>query len=835
MEFSLHCEVTVNNRLEAVENCLKAGEDPNGIDDYGNAPLHCINYYDEEAFKMVELLLSYGANMLQRDRLGRLPFQHALEYANKKACQTFLDKGFSLQKADRMRNGTYEIFSNLELFQLDAIEVLQVLVDLGVDLSETLSSNGETLLHKAVESGASVETVQFLTRTGISVNSSNCLGMTPLHMLRYLDCTSNPVDKYDIEGSRHSKLIKLFLMEGYNVNNQDIFGRALLHYVISELRQSSLLQFIVSHGAELNIKDRNGVTPLHLACSWDNETNLREMVNSGCVVDIEDNNGATVFHYTVFYNNATGLKYLLNHCKPGLVSKPDKSGRSPLQWAEHFGYVQLIDLFEDYFSSLNRGLTRTKVPDVFPLKDEFSDIKKQEDVENMQSKDFSLTSNPNKTLQKLLTSPVIGQLPEISETKDVEIAVRNVMERVAAIISKACPLFTFIPEVSGSMSEGTKCGFPNEFDFLCTMVKLGEHFQQPNVESSPPMFCQLHIKPDVHLQGHEILQYVDKDNSFRNAKFVIDFSDQLNRAFLEKEIWDGIPTLAPVSVCLMGANATKITLNWHGQVYRDMLISVDIVPALHFPKFWPPNVSETALLHSKIKQRGVHVVMALHGESFFQGGEKHFRLSFSLAETAIFQALPEYIHSGYILAKAVRSTYVCPQIEPKIPTTEDQLNSSGEEQNSEMETEESTHKATELTMQVNSSISAETVISSYFLKNALYVLVNRSYEKDTNLCVQNVSEDEVMIWAKQIYDFLENCLQQENLPSFFLPNLNLLERSYDSEQHDNVFYGGLESHPMDEDLMQDLDDALEGTREAGVEHLRKPFIKMLKGIVQSNS
>ena len=186
MEFSLHCEVTLNNSLEAVENCLKAGEDPNGIDDYGNAPLHCINYYDEEAFKMVELLLSCGANMLQRDRLGRLPFQHALEYANKKACQTFLDKGFSLQKADRMRNGTYEIFSNLELFQLDAIEVLQVLVDLGVDLSETLSSNGETLLHKAVESGASVETVQFLTRTGISVNSSNCLGMTPLHMLRYL-------------------------------------------------------------------------------------------------------------------------------------------------------------------------------------------------------------------------------------------------------------------------------------------------------------------------------------------------------------------------------------------------------------------------------------------------------------------------------------------------------------------------------------------------------------------------------------------------------------------------------------------------------------------------
>lgn len=66
-----------------------------------------------------------------------------------------------------------------------------------------------------------------------------------------------------------------------------------------------------------------------------------------------------------------------------------------------------------------------------------------------------------------------------------------------------------------------------------------------------------------------------------------------------------------------------------------------------------------------------------------------------------------------------------------------------------------------------------------------------------------------------------------------MPNLNLLEKNYDSEQHERVFYGGLEFHPMDEDLMQDLDDALEGTRE-DVEHLRKPFIKMLKGIIHSS-
>ena len=835
MEFPLHSEVILNTGLEAVENCLKAGEDPNKRDDFGNAPLHCISFSDDEAYRMVQLLLNYGADMFSRDGIGRLPFEHALEHANKKACQTFVDRGFSLQKPDRMRNGTYELLHSLELFQSDAVEVLQVLVDLGVDLSTTLSSTGETLLHKAVETGASLETVQFLISTGISVNSSNSLGMTPLHMLRYLDC-SNPTDKYDEEKSRHSKLVKLFVMEGHKINSQDIFGRALVHYVISEMRQSSFLQFFVRHGADLSIKDRNGVTPLHLACSWDNTANLRELIGNGCVVDIEDKNGATVLHYAVFYNNAIALKCLLNRCESCLVSKPDNSGKTPIHWARYFGYVQLIDILEDYFLCLDNGFQRGELPDFFPLKDEFNDIKKQEDVEKMQSKDFSLNGHPNRTLKKLLTSPVIGRLQVIPESQEIKFAVNKVIQRVAGIVSKAYPLFTFVPEISGSVSEGTKCGFPDEFDFLCTMVKLGKHFQEPNMESSPPMFCQLQLKPDLHLSAsHEIMQYVDENNSLRSAKLINDFSGQLNQAFFEEEIWNDLPSLAPVSVCVMGANATKITLKWSGQVYRDLLISVDLVPAVHFPLFWPPNICETPLLHPKLKEKGVHVVMALHGECFFKHGEKHFRLSFSTAETAIFQALPEHVRSSYILAKAVRSTYVCSKIAPGIQTMQELPSSSDEERNNESDAEQSSHKETEVAVNLpeDNNVWADKVISSYFLKNALYLLVDKSCQKEIDLDIQNTSEDQVIAWGKAIYDFLDDCLEQGNLPSFFMPNLNLLEKNYDSEQHEKVFYGGLEFHPMDEDLMQDLDDALEGTRE-DLEHLRKPFIKMLKGIIHSS-
>ena len=823
MEFPLHCEVTLNSSLETVENCLKGGEDPNSRDDNGSTPLHCVNYYDEEAYKMVQLLLNYGADLLCRDGLGRLPFQHALDHANTKACQTFIDWGFSLQKSDRMLNGIFELLNNIELFQPDAIEVLQVLVDLGVDLTATLSSRGETLLHKAIETGASIETTQFLIRSGISVNCTDSLGMTPLHMMWFLHCS--PLDRDNAEKSRHSQFVKLFVNEGYNVNSQDIFGRALLHYLVAELRQRSLLQFITSHGANVNIKNRNGVAPVHLACSLKNTSNLEEMIeNDNCLVDSEDNSGATVFQYTVFNNNHAALKYLLTKCDSCLASKPDHSGRTPLQWAKYFGYEQLINLLQNYFQSVNRDLERESLPNVFPLNDECDHIKTQEEVENMQSEDFCLNDDPNRSLQKLLKSPVIGKLPEIAETSEVKLAVSKVIERVAGKVSKTFPLFTFKPEISGSVSEGTKCGFPDEFDFLCTMVKLCECFQEPNVASSPPMFCQLKIKPDFCLPDHKILQYVDKDNSLRSAKLINDFSDQLTRAFLERDIWEDVLTLVPVSICLMAANATKITLKWHGHVYKDLLINVDIVPALHFPSFWPSNVSETALLNSQLKNKGIHVVMALHGERFLKSGEKHFRLSFSLAETELFKSLPGHVRQGYILAKAVRSPYVCPQIVLEKPSASEVHG---------CDSEEATDMETDLTWPEDNIVAAEKVISSYFLKNALFILMNKYYHKEIELDLQNTSEDQVIIWARHIYDFIENCLEQEQLPSFFVPGINLLEKNYDSEQHEKVFFGGLEFQSMDEDLMQDLDEALEGTT-TDVRHSRKPFVKMLKGILQSH-
>lgn len=47
---------------------------------------------------------------------------------------------------------------------------------------------------------------------------------------------------------------------------------------------------------------------------------------------------------------------------------------------------------------------------------------------------------------------------------------------MVGIVLKVYFLFTFVFEIFGSVSEGIKCGFFDEFDFLCIMVKFGEYF-----------------------------------------------------------------------------------------------------------------------------------------------------------------------------------------------------------------------------------------------------------------------------------------------------------------------------------------------------------------------
>ncbi|MGH1334979.1 MAG: ankyrin repeat domain-containing protein [Aureispira sp.] len=79
------------------------------------------------------------------------------------------------------------------------------------------------------------------------------------------------------------------------VNAQDKYGFTALHNVMCEEQRETVL-YLLEKGAVVNIKNEDGITPLHLACTQENAALL---IQAGAEVNIRSNQGNTPLHILV--------------------------------------------------------------------------------------------------------------------------------------------------------------------------------------------------------------------------------------------------------------------------------------------------------------------------------------------------------------------------------------------------------------------------------------------------------------------------------------------------------------------------------------------------------
>jgi ankyrin repeat protein len=79
---------------------------------------------------------------------------------------------------------------------------------------------------------------------------------------------------------------------------------------------------MIDHGLDINAKDIQGKTPLHLAVM--NELNIVKcLVEAGCDVNVIDNEGKSVLHYAVYAHDAEAIiAYLVaNRCNRDIADE----------------------------------------------------------------------------------------------------------------------------------------------------------------------------------------------------------------------------------------------------------------------------------------------------------------------------------------------------------------------------------------------------------------------------------------------------------------------------------------------------------------------------------
>jgi len=116
------------------------------------------------------------------------------------------------------------------------------------------------------------------------------------------------------------------------INSRDVTtGRGALH-IVTERRDLTWLRYLVSKGANVNLRDDRGIAPLQLATSLGWIEGVEFLVSKDAKVDESDDTGETPLISAVHRKNTAMVRALL---KGGAdPNRADNSGRTALDYAK---------------------------------------------------------------------------------------------------------------------------------------------------------------------------------------------------------------------------------------------------------------------------------------------------------------------------------------------------------------------------------------------------------------------------------------------------------------------------------------------------------------------
>lgn len=176
-----------------------------------------------------------------------------------------------------------------------------------------------------------------------------------------------------IEASKNGDLdkVKQLIDNGVDVNEKTLCGKTpLMCASACRIWDSSFVEFLIEKGAHVNVKDEYGVTPLYVAvnnleianCLLDNGADVNNgkspllealsfksfdlaerLIEKGADVNVKDEYGMTPLHYAATHSDGFFVDLLIN--KGAKINVKANDGMAPIDFAlrqNHLNNVQLL-------------------------------------------------------------------------------------------------------------------------------------------------------------------------------------------------------------------------------------------------------------------------------------------------------------------------------------------------------------------------------------------------------------------------------------------------------------------------------------------------------------
>ncbi|XP_071119721.1 poly [ADP-ribose] polymerase tankyrase-like isoform X1 [Haliotis cracherodii] len=256
----------------------------------------------EEEWPALRMILKYKPNMNTRDCEGHTALTGAVDYSKVVPAHLLVEESNADVNAYYIKeeNGKkYKIWTVVIAALTANYELLTLMVNASADLNVIDERDGSRPLHAAIIKGdqadGTLKMMNILLSHGADVNVLNKTLRTPLHLAVDYN-QGNMNDNFD--------LVLALMNKGADLTIKDVRGRIPLHYVFvkrgrhtdsSQHDPVELCRMVASKmkPAEINTKDKFGMTPLHRAAFRGANICCMYLMQMGADMNSKDNHGNT--------------------------------------------------------------------------------------------------------------------------------------------------------------------------------------------------------------------------------------------------------------------------------------------------------------------------------------------------------------------------------------------------------------------------------------------------------------------------------------------------------------------------------------------------------------
>lgn len=247
-----------SRNLPALEYAIRKKIPLSVPDNNGDTPLHYAfrNHHDVDSIRMASTLLLNGAK----------PLGGTYAY---------------FENATTSRNPTLRLEDGQTPLHLSSIQnhlgITGILLEQKANISAQ-DISGSTPLHESIRYG-NLENARLLLEAGAKVNAQDNLGKTPILLI--------------MPKKNQADLYSLLLTYKANVNVKDMYGDSVLHVATMNGAEDKTLNQLILAGADINERNKEGVTPLALAVDHRKTSIIQFYIGAGADIHAEDNMGNT--------------------------------------------------------------------------------------------------------------------------------------------------------------------------------------------------------------------------------------------------------------------------------------------------------------------------------------------------------------------------------------------------------------------------------------------------------------------------------------------------------------------------------------------------------------